>query len=118
MIILSLLTYFQRPDFNLPLFVFVLILWEDTVIKQKTRLWSLIFVSLIVDLIWIIYWATTWNYYNLDEQRLNEWTLAISIIEFVVKIIITIITFVKEEECKKAITEIGSNIKSIFKGPA
>lgn len=63
-IVLSLFTYFERPDYNLPLFAFILLLWENSYVKQKTRLWYLMAVSLVVDLVWIIYWAVTWGGYD------------------------------------------------------
>ena len=63
-IILSALTYFERADYNLPLFVFTLLLWEYNNPHQKVRLWYLMAFSLITDLIWIIYWGATWGSYQ------------------------------------------------------
>lgn len=63
-IILSLFTYFERPDYNLPLFAFIILLWEHSLVKQKVRLWYLMAVSFLVDLVWIIYWAVTWGGYD------------------------------------------------------
>lgn len=80
-------------------------------------MWYLMVVSLVVDLIWIIYWAITWNGYNNRESGLCAFTIFISVVEFIVKIIVVILTFVKEEDCKKAVTEIGGNVKYVFKGP-
>jgi hypothetical protein len=50
-IVLSLFTYFERPDYNLPLFAFVILLWDHSFVKQKTRLWYLIAVSSFVDFV-------------------------------------------------------------------
>lgn len=60
-IVLSLLTYFERADYNLPLFVFAGLLWNHQHPPQKTRVWYLMTFSLIVDLVWIIYWAAIWG---------------------------------------------------------
>jgi hypothetical protein len=62
-IIISIFTYFERPDYNLPLFVFVLMLWDNPNVPQKLRLWYLITFSALVDFIWIIYWAAVWSGY-------------------------------------------------------
>ena len=63
-IILSLLTYFERPDYNFPLFAFTIFLWNFEQTPQKTRLWYLMAFSLLTDLIWIIYWGATWSSYQ------------------------------------------------------
>jgi len=63
-IVMSILTYFERPDYNLPLFFFVLALWDNVHIPQKQRLWYLITFSALIDFIWIIYWAAVWNGYQ------------------------------------------------------
>lgn len=94
-IILSLFTYFERPDFNLPLFAFILLLWENSYVKQKTRLWYLMAISLLVDLVWIIYWAVTWGGYDNKESGLCNFTVIVSVLIFVLKIVIVILTFLK-----------------------
>ena len=116
-IILSLFTYFERPDYNLPLFAFILLLWDNAYVKQKTRMWYLMAVSLLVDLIWIIYWAVVWGSYNNKEAGLTGFTIFISCVIFVVKIVIIVLTFLKVDDCKKAVTDIVPNIKSVFSGP-
>ena len=117
LIFLSALTYFERADYNLPLFAFALLLWEYKDPQQKTRLWYLMAVSVLVDLIWIIYWGSVWNSYNNTEKGICTFTLIVSVLEFLVKIVTVIITFVKEPECKSAVTQLPSNLKSIFKAP-
>ena len=74
-------------------------------------------VSLIVDLIWIIYWAATWGGYNNKESGLCNFTIVISVIIFILKIVIVVLTFLKIDDCKRAITDIGGNVKYVFKGP-
>lgn len=116
-VVLSLFTYFERPDYNLPLFAFILLLWENAYVKQKTRMWYLMAVSLLVDLVWIIYWAVTWGGYDNKESGLCNFTIFISVVMFVLKLVILILTFVKVDDCKKAVGEIAPNIKYVFKGP-
>lgn len=74
-------------------------------------------VSLLVDLIWIIYWGSVWNGYDNTEKGICTFTLIVSVVEFLVKIVTVIITFLKEPECRSAVTQLPSNIKSIFKAP-
>ena len=92
---LSILTYFERPDYNLPLFVFVLLLWEDVHVPQKLRLWYLIAFSIIVDMIWIVYWAAVWNGYENRERGLGNFTIFLSIIIFLVKVVVVVLSFLK-----------------------
>ena len=60
-------------------------------------------VSLVVDLVWIIYWTVTWGGYDNKESGLCSFTIFISVLIFVLKIVIVVLTFVKIEECKKAV---------------
>lgn len=116
-IALSLLTYFQRADYNLPLFAFAILLWNYREPQQKTRLWYLMAFSLITDAIWIIYWGITWNGYNNRELGICMFVLIISILEFIVKIVTVIILFTNESDCKAAISNLPANVKSIISGP-
>lgn len=96
----------------------MLLLWDNAYVKQKTRIWYLLAVSLLVDLIWIIYWAATWGGYNNKEAGLCNFTIVISVIIFVLKIVIVILTFVKVEDCKRAVSDFPANLKYVFKGPS
>lgn len=95
MIVLSALTYFERSDYNLPLFGFALLLWDYRGSSQKARLWYLMTFSLLTDVIWIIYWAVVWNSYNNREMGICSFTIVVSIIELLVKIATVGILFVK-----------------------
>jgi hypothetical protein len=96
LIVLSALTYFQRADYNLPLFFFSMLLWEYRTPLQKTRMWYLMAFSLITDLIWIIYWAALWNGYDNREKAICVFCVVVSVVEFVVKIATVVLLFVKE----------------------
>ena len=117
MIALSAMTYFQRADYNLPLFAFAILLWNYREPQQKTRLWYLMAFSLLTDAIWIIYWAVTWNSYNNREIGVCTFTVTVSCVEFLVKIATVAILFVNEPECKSAISNLPSNFTSIFSNP-
>ena len=102
-VILSLFTYFERADYNLPLFVFVALLWNHNHPPQKARVWYLMTFSLLVDFIWIVYWAATWSNLNDKETSLYHFTLIVSSIMFVIKIIIVVILFLREDDCHQAL---------------
>lgn len=74
--------------------------------------------SLITDVIWIIYWAAVWSSYENREKGICMFTLAVSVLEFLVKLATVGLLFVNEPECKSAITNLPSNLKSIVKGPS
>jgi hypothetical protein len=74
-------------------------------------------VSLIADVIWIIYWAAIWNSYINREKGICMFTVVVSVVEFIVKIVTVVILYFMEPDCKSAITNLPSNVKSIFKGP-
>ena len=114
---LSLFTYFERADFNLPLFTFAALLWNQKNPPQKTRVWYLLLFSILVDFIWIVYWAATWNSFNNRELALCNSTLIVSSIIFVIKIVVIAILFIKEPECSDALLNLPRNFKSIFLGP-
>jgi hypothetical protein len=74
-------------------------------------------VSLLVDLVWIIYWAVTWGGYDNKESGLCNFTIVVSVLIFVLKVVIIVLTFLKVEDCKRAVSEIVPNVKYVFKGP-
>lgn len=116
-IVISVLTYFERPDYNLPLFFFVLALWDNNHSYQKQRLWYLITFSALTDFIWMIYWAAVWGGYENRERGLGNFTIFLSVLILILKFLIIILTFLKDEKCKKAITELPVNLKNILKAP-
>ena len=105
-IIMSLFTYFARADYNLPLFVFAGILWDQKHPPQKVRIWYLMAFSIFVDLIWIIYWAILWSNFQSKQSGLQQFSLMVSVGVFVVKIVTVIILFLKEDDCYEALIEL------------
>jgi hypothetical protein len=103
-IALSVLTYFERPDYNLPLFFFVLALWDNIHIPQKQKLWYLITFSILIDFIWIIYWAALWGGYQNREKGLGNFTIFLSVLILIVKFAVVILAFLKDPDCKKALS--------------
>ena len=114
---LSLFTYFERADYNLPLFTFAALLWNQKSPPQKTRVWYLLVFSILVDFVWIIYWAVTWSSFDNQEVVLCDFTLIVSSIVFVVKIFVIVVLFMKEPECSEALINLPANFQSVFMGP-
>lgn len=75
-------------------------------------------ISLITDIIWIIYWAVTWNSYDNKELGVCIFTIIVSVLEFLVKVVTVIITFVKEPECNSAIKDLPHNLKTMMTPPS
>lgn len=115
---LSIFTYFERPDYNLPLFIFVLLLWDNAHVPQKLRLWYLITFSILIDFIWIVYWAAIWSGYENRERGLGTFTIILSVLILLAKFAVVAISFLKIEECKKALVGLPANAKSIISGPS
>jgi hypothetical protein len=56
---------------------------------QKVRLWYMIVVSEIVDIIWIAFWGSLWNsadFANNNNTGVTSFTLVISIINLIIKV--------------------------------
>lgn len=115
-IILSLLTFQGRADYNLPLFSFAIVLWNHKRPPQKIRIWYLILFSILVDFIWIIYYAILWNSEEYVPFVFYNFTLIISSIIFVVKVILVVILFLRDEICRNALFDITYNARALVKG--
>eukprot|EP00826_Nyctotherus_ovalis_P055483 TRINITY_DN7367_c0_g1_i3.p1 TRINITY_DN7367_c0_g1~~TRINITY_DN7367_c0_g1_i3.p1 ORF type:complete len:130 (+),score=29.19 TRINITY_DN7367_c0_g1_i3:141-530(+) len=63
-----------RADYNLPLFIFVYFMWTYDP-KEKYRIVGLLFVTLALDVVWIVYWYMNWN-----APTLQHWNSAINAI--------------------------------------
>lgn len=88
-IVVSLFTYFERADYNLPLFAFAYFLWNHHKPNQKTRLWYLMVFSLIVDFIWVFFWAVFWSREDFTANngtKLTSLTVTLSAINIILKV--------------------------------
>lgn len=92
--LLSVFTNFGRSDFNLVIFAFAYILWEDT--KQRVRMYYMIVFSLLIDIIWTIYWSAYWNqdvFSSAWSNGIHTFIIVLSIIIIILKVIDPIISF-------------------------
>lgn len=98
-ILLSAVSAFGRPDYNLPLFVFAFMIWDfPKVLKyshhksQHTRVIYLLIFSTFIDTIYLIYWGMLWHSKLFQEYAydnlIHEIVLDVSIAILVVKVLI------------------------------
>ena len=73
--------------------------------------------SALIDFIWIIYWAAVWSGYENREKGLGNFTIFLSVLILVLKFGVIILTFMKDEKCKRALTELPNNLKNMLKAP-
>mmetsp|Transcript_16803 Transcript_16803/g.18715 ORF Transcript_16803/g.18715 Transcript_16803/m.18715 type:complete len:136 (+) Transcript_16803:60-467(+) len=94
--VLGALACFVRPDYNLPLYMFIYIMRKNTQIctgTEKIKILALMFVTWIVDFIWLLYWTP---FYRSDKMRdweygIHMFTIVVVIIEFIFKLVMMII---------------------------
>ena len=96
------LTCFARPDYNLPLYIFTYMAWGLQRVEiffynyikyeqsQKGRIaWLLVF-TLIIDIIWVLYWATFWGSSSFEkgywENGIHNFVVALSILNLILKV--------------------------------
>merc|ERR1712010_128304 len=88
------LSCFSRADFNLPMFAFLAVMWnQDDNEKMKIRF--LLILTTVVDVFWLLFWIP---YYNDKEiakfnYGLHMFVILISILEIALKVIIFFVLF-------------------------
>ena len=71
-----------RPDFNLPLFVFALFIWQDNDRRERFKLLGLLVITFLVDFIWLCYWG---SYKTEWGQGIHSFVVFLSAIGFLLK---------------------------------
>ena len=94
--VLGALACFVRPDYNLPLYMFIYIMRKNTQIcsgGEKIKMMILMFVTWIVDLIWLLYWTPFFRSEKMKdwEYGIHMFTVVVVIIEFIYKIVMMVI---------------------------
>lgn len=115
-IMFSLLTFMGRADYNLPLFSFAIVLWQQKKPPQKIRIWYLILFSVLVDFIWIVYYAILWNSEGYTPFAFYNFTLVISSIIFIIKIFLAVILMMRDYACRNAVIEMPRNLLTLVRG--
>lgn len=86
---IAVLSCLARPDFNLPLFVFAWLVWTQADKGERLKVFILMAVTLLVDLIWLFYWGSEWSgdtSLGAWERSVQHFALAMSVINFLLKI--------------------------------
>ena len=110
--VLGALACFVRPDYNLPLYMFIYVMRRMSTGQggEKIKMLILMFVTWVVDFIWLLYWTP---FYRSDRMRdweygIHMFTVVIVIIEFIFKLIMmAIIVLVDQKEIE---TSTGQNL--------
>ncbi len=111
--VLGALACFVRPDYNLPLYMFIYIMRKNTQIcsgGEKIKMMILMFVTWIVDLIWLLYWTPFFRSEKMKdwEYGIHMFTVVVVIIEFIYKIVMMVILGLVDRD------EMGSAGKSLL----
>ncbi|KRX10875.1 hypothetical protein PPERSA_03092 [Pseudocohnilembus persalinus] len=101
-------TCYARPDYNLPLFAFAYLLWDQQKPEsQKVKLIYLFVFTALFDLIWIFYWWAFWNSQDYQEEwasGIQSFILFLSFVNFLIKLVIVALGWQSEQECKQALS--------------
>ena len=101
--ILGALACFVRPDYNLPLYMFIYIMRKNAEVctgGEKIKMLVLMFITWVVDFVWLLYWAP---FYRSDKMKdweygIHMFTIIIVVIEFIYKLcMIVLMAFVDRE---------------------
>ena len=86
-----------RADYNLPLFIFVYFMWSHDPVslreknsqKEKLKIMGLILLTIIIDLVWVIYWQSFWSSAALTNwnSTLHSIVIFCSSINIILKVI-------------------------------
>ena len=92
--VLGALACFVRPDYNLPLYMFIYIMRKNPMVCdgiERIKILLLMFITWVVDLVWLLYWAP---FYRSDKMRdweygIHMFTIVVVILELIFKIFAT-----------------------------
>ena len=85
------LSCFARADYNLPLYAFLYIMWDQEH-EDKVKLIILLVVTWVVDLLWMMYWIPHWNSDEMKDwqKTLHNLVTLFSIVNFLMKLAVII----------------------------
>jgi hypothetical protein len=102
-----------RADYNLILYLYMYYIWhymnnqKESQIQEKVSSFFFAFYSLIIDIIWCIFWGRKWNSLKKDsESTIHSIVIFLSWIGIILKIIISIMIGVLDwENIKSSLPE-------------
>ena len=100
--VLGAFACFVRPDYNLPLYMFIYVMRRMTLSEigqEKIKMLVLMFITWVIDLVWLLYWAP---FFRSDKMRdweygIHMFTIFIVIVEFIFKLIMMIIVVLVDQ---------------------
>ena len=102
-VFLGALSTFSRADYNLPMFAFLLVMWNQDD-NEKPLIQLLLVLTTIVDVLWLLFWVP--HYHTKELEKLNYglhmMVAIVSIIEIVLKVIIFFVLFASRANNKQA----------------
>ena len=111
--ILGALSCFARADFNLPLYAFLYIMWDQDD-NNKLKLMLLLAITFLGDFLWLVYWVPHWwsDEGSKLQSGLHNFVIFCSFANFLLKLVVlgTLAT-VKAEDLKNAQNDIQQAIK-------
>ena len=106
--VIGLLNTFCRADYNFILYLYMYYIWsymtEDQEIqaREKLTVFYILIYSLLIDLIWCIFWKSQWSYLIEDiESGIHGLVVFLSWIGILLKIIVSIVIAVSEKNIIK-----------------
>mmetsp|Transcript_15329 Transcript_15329/g.17697 ORF Transcript_15329/g.17697 Transcript_15329/m.17697 type:complete len:138 (+) Transcript_15329:29-442(+) len=103
--VIAAFTSFSRADYNLPLFIFAYMAWGLQKSQKLVISWLIAF-TLLTDLVWLLYWGPFWDseafVQGYWENGIHTLVIALSSINFALKIAILIIIVLNEQEVKES----------------
>ena len=106
--VIGLINTFCRADYNFILYLYMYYIWiyitddQEIQTREKIIVFYLLLYSLLIDLIWVIFWKSQWGYLQQDiESGIHCLVVFLSWIGILLKIIIEVFIAVSEKNILK-----------------
>ena len=105
---IALINTFCRADYNFILYLYMYYIWiyitddQEIQTREKIIVFYILLYSLLIDLIWVIFWKSQWGYLQEDiESGIHGLVVFLSWIGILLKIIIEVFIAVSEKNILK-----------------
>mmetsp|Transcript_24200 Transcript_24200/g.37259 ORF Transcript_24200/g.37259 Transcript_24200/m.37259 type:complete len:106 (+) Transcript_24200:61-378(+) len=92
--ILGAISCFSRADYNLPLFAFLMVMWNQDD-NEKNLIRVLLIITTVVDILWLMFWIPYYNDKEIAKWNygLHMFVVFVSILEIGLKAIVFLALF-------------------------
>jgi len=104
---ISVVNLLHKPDYNLPLFVALIYIWQHQK-ESKLTILGVFLLSFVIDFVWIFYWNSIWSLriYSLQNitgtvEIIHNMIIVFSIILFLGKIVLFFIILLFDQNVVK-----------------